>query len=157
MAEIVLVHGIDQQQKSADVLENDWLPALAGGVRVAGFPEIADRIWRDRGKSGNIQARMAFYGHLFLAPGQQGDDPGEFTPEEAEFAEALAIEWLQHAAGRASKATTRQTGGRELAYITHEMGAEQGTGKYVRSAAQSVAKGGAFPKASSAEMPSGQP
>ena len=29
MAEIVLVHGIDQQQKSADKLESAWLPALA--------------------------------------------------------------------------------------------------------------------------------
>jgi hypothetical protein len=33
MAEIVLVHGIDQQQKSADKLESAWLPALAGGIR----------------------------------------------------------------------------------------------------------------------------
>ena len=47
MAEIVLVHGIDQQQKSADMLESQWVPCLAGGVRTAGFPAVADRIWRD--------------------------------------------------------------------------------------------------------------
>jgi hypothetical protein len=35
MADVVLIHGIDQQQKSADLLEKDWLPALAGGVRTA--------------------------------------------------------------------------------------------------------------------------
>jgi hypothetical protein len=140
MAEIVLVHGIDQQQQTADGLENSWLPALAGGVRVAGFPDVADRIWRDRGKPGGIEARMAFYGSLFLTPGQQGGDPGAFTPEEAEFAEVLALEWLQHAAKRATKDKTRQTGRRELAYVTHEMGAEQGTGKYLRSAARSLAK-----------------
>jgi len=52
MAEIVLVHGIDQQQKSADRLESEWLPSLAGGVRVAGFSAIADHIWRNAGRPG---------------------------------------------------------------------------------------------------------
>jgi hypothetical protein len=37
MAEIVLVHGIDQQQKSADRLEQEWLPDLAGDVRIGGI------------------------------------------------------------------------------------------------------------------------
>jgi hypothetical protein len=128
MAEIVLVHGIDQQQKSADMLESQWLPSLAGGVRAAGFADVADRIWRDASKPGSIETRMAFYGGLFLTPGQQGDDPREFSAEEATFAEALAIEWLKHVAERATKEKTRQTGGRELAYVTHEMGAEQGAG-----------------------------
>lgn len=140
MAEIVFVHGIDQQQKSADMLESQWLPSLAGGVRAAGFPDVADRIWRGTGKPGSIETRMAFYGGLFLAPGQQGDDPGEFSSEEAAFAEALAMEWLRHVAGRATKEKTRQTGGRELDYVTHEMGAEQGAGKYVRSAVGNLAK-----------------
>jgi hypothetical protein len=49
MAEIV--HGIDQQQKSADTLESEWLPALAGGIRNAGFPDVADQIWRGTGQS----------------------------------------------------------------------------------------------------------
>lgn len=140
MAEIVLVHGIDQQQKSADRLEEEWLPDLAGGVRIAGFPGIADRLWRDRGKPGGIEARMAFYGHLFLAPGQQGDEPAPFTPEEEIFAEALVLEWLQHAARRAAKEKIRQNGARELAFVKHEMGAEQGMGRYARSAANSLAK-----------------
>jgi hypothetical protein len=140
LAEIVLVHGIDQQQKSADKLESEWLPCLAGGVRAAGFPDVAGRIWRDASMPGSIETRMAFYGSLFLAPGQQGDDPGEFSAEEAAFAEALAIEWLKHVSERATKEKTRQTGGRELAYVTHEMGAEQGAGKYVRSAIGGLAK-----------------
>lgn len=92
MAEIVLVHGIDQQQKSADKLESAWLPALAGGVREAGFGEVADRIWRNAGKPGSIEARMAFYGSLFLTPGQQGDEPAAFTLEEAlDLASALVL------------------------------------------------------------------
>lgn len=140
MAEIVLVHGIDQQQKSADKLESEWLPALAGGVRLAGFPDVADRIWRGAGSLGSIEARMAFYGHLFLVPGQMGDDPGEFTAEEAAFAEALAVEWLKHVVERATKETVRKTGGRELAYVTEQMGAEQGARSVVRGATASIAK-----------------
>ena len=79
MAVIVLVHGIDQQQKSADMLESQWLPALAGGIRTAGFPDIADRIWCATGTPGAIETHMAFYGSLFLTPGQQGDEPRPFT------------------------------------------------------------------------------
>ena len=124
----------------ADKLESDWLPALAGGVRVAGFPDVADRIWHSAGNVGSIEARMAFYGNLFLVPNQQGDDPGEFTPEEAEFAQALAVEWLQHVAQRATKERTRQIGARELAYLTKQMGAEQGLGSAARSAIGSLAK-----------------
>jgi hypothetical protein len=140
MAEIVLIHGIDQQQKSADRLESEWLPALASGVRMARFPDIADRICGDAGKAGSIETRMAFYGDLFLVPNQQGDDPGDFTPKEAELAEGLALEWLKHAADRATKEKVRQTGGRELAYVTQQMGAEQGAGSVVRSAIGSLAK-----------------
>ncbi|PTR09166.1 hypothetical protein C8R32_104245 [Nitrosospira sp. Nsp5] len=140
MAEIVLVHGIDQQQKSADKLESAWLPALAGGVRDAGFADVADRIWRNAGKPGSIETRMAFYGNLFLMPGQQGDDPAEFTSEEAQFAQVLALEWLKHAVERASKQKTRETGELELAYITRQMGTEQGAGSVVRSAIGSLSK-----------------
>jgi hypothetical protein len=107
---------------------------------LAGFPGIADRLWRDRGKPGGIEARMAFYGHLFLTPGQQGDEPAPFTPEEEVFAEALALEWLQHAAERATKEKIRQSGALELAFVKQEMGAEQGMGRYARSAANSLAK-----------------
>ena len=66
MATIVLVHGIAQEQKSADTLEEEWLPNLAGGVRTAGFPEIADRLYRLRSGPDGIDTRMAFYGDLFL-------------------------------------------------------------------------------------------
>jgi hypothetical protein len=113
---------------------------LAGGVRVAGFPDVADRIWRGAGKPGSIEARMAFYGNLFLVSDQQGDDPGEFTPEDAMFAEALAVEWLEHIAKRATKKMVQQTGARELAFMTRQMGAEQGGGSAVRSAIGSLAK-----------------
>src|SRR5437762_336624 len=48
MAAIVLVHGIAQEQRSADSLEKDWIPDLAGGIRKAGFSDLADRLGRDR-------------------------------------------------------------------------------------------------------------
>jgi hypothetical protein len=140
MAEIVLVHGIGQHQKSAEVLEKDWLPALACGVRGAGFPDVADRIWLESGKPGGIEARMAFYGNLFLTEGIQGGDTSEFFPEESEFAESLALEWLRRVAERATTPKTRLTGRRELNYVNYRLGLEQGSGRYVRSAAKSLAK-----------------
>ncbi len=140
MAEIILVHGIDQQQMTADKLESLWLPSLAGGIRVAGFPEIADRIWRQSGGPGGIETRMAFYGDLFLIPGQQGDDPGDFTPEEAALAEVLAKEWLCRVANQSSRTNWQKTARGELVYVNQEMGVEQGVGSAARSAINSLAK-----------------
>jgi hypothetical protein len=37
MSEIVLVHGIAQEQSSADLLESLWLPALDGARFEGGF------------------------------------------------------------------------------------------------------------------------
>jgi hypothetical protein len=140
MAEIVLVHGIDQQQETADSLEGEWLPFLAGGVRKAGFDDVADRIWRACGKPGSIDARMAFYGSQFLPPDQQGDDAGELSAEETKFAEQLAVEWLSHVATRATKERTKEAAVREFAYVTQQMGEEQGAGSVARSAIGSLAK-----------------
>jgi hypothetical protein len=140
MAEIVLVHGIDQQQKSADLLEAEWLPALAGGVRLGGYPDVADRIWQDRSKPGAISARMAFYGHLFLAPNQQGDAPGDLNSEELPFGERLALEWLSNAAKRSGDQNTRRIAERELSFVTNSMGIEQGTGQLLRTAVASLGK-----------------
>nr|WP_042187014.1 hypothetical protein [Kibdelosporangium sp. MJ126-NF4]CEL17747.1 hypothetical protein [Kibdelosporangium sp. MJ126-NF4]CTQ91029.1 hypothetical protein [Kibdelosporangium sp. MJ126-NF4] len=109
MAEVVLVHGIAQEQKSADGLEADWLPSLAGGVRVAGYPELADRLWRTR----DIDVRMAFYGDLFLPRDQQGGAE-ELTGAEWEFAEQLGLEWLRRAAEDASRESERVAAAREL-------------------------------------------
>jgi hypothetical protein len=140
MAEIVLVHGIAQEQLSADSLEKDWLPALAGGVRNAGFHGVADQIWRGADGFGRISARMAFYGNLFLIADQQGADPGKLSPAEAVLAEALAMEWLKRVAERATKEKIRQTGSREWAYVAGQMGTEQGAGGFARSAIASLAK-----------------
>ena len=133
MAVVVLVHGIAQEQKSADVLEEQWLPALAGGVRTAGHRDLADRIWRRR----SVDVRMAFYGDAFLRPGLQGASAAELGPEAAGVAGRIAWEWLERSAERASRANVRGTADREIAYLRCQAPDEQGP----RAAARSVVKG----------------
>ncbi|EME62008.1 hypothetical protein [Amycolatopsis decaplanina] len=130
MARIVLVHGIAQEQKSADTLEAEWLPSLAGGVRLAGDAALADTLWRDA-RPGD--ARMAFYGDLFLKDGQQGG-ADELTADEWGLAEALAAEWLRNAAFSASRETDRDRARAELAQLGGPAGEIQG----VRAAARPV-------------------
>jgi hypothetical protein len=117
MARIVLIHGIAQEQKAADVLEAEWLPALAGGIRTGGFPSIADRLWRDRQSPGGIETRMAFYGHLFLRPAIQGESTEGLTDEETKVAEELAFTWLEHGVDRATRPAERAIAARELAFL----------------------------------------
>ena len=93
MPTILLIHGIAQEQKSADLLEAQWLPALAGGLRNAGYGSQADRLLLARGSPGRIEVRMAFYGDLFLRPGAMG--AADVAPSDDEGAEALADAWLQ--------------------------------------------------------------
>jgi hypothetical protein len=107
MAEVVLVHGIGQQQGSADTLERDWVPELAGGVRTAGSPDLADRLWRDTRSPGGISTRMAFYGDLFLTAGRMGTDEEDLTAEQRQLAEQLAGEWLARTATRALAGAAR--------------------------------------------------
>jgi hypothetical protein len=127
MAVIVFVHGIAQEQLSADLLEKDWLPGLAGGVRTAGFPQVADRIWRDSGSAhtNRIEARMAFYGNLFLQTDQQGAGDEDIPADEVPFAEALAQVWLERAADQARDERDRRTAQQELAELRGEAGIER--------------------------------
>src|SRR5260221_5522623 len=125
MATVILVHGIAQEQLSAESLETDWIPALAGGVHKAGFPDIADRLWRDRSGPAGIETRMAFYGHLFLQPDLMGGDPGDLSPDEEAWAEALALQWLERAARRVSNAKEKRGADAELAHVRHEIGTEE--------------------------------
>jgi hypothetical protein len=95
MATIVLVHGIAQEQLSADDLESAWLPSLAGGVRNAGHPALADQLWPARHDSRRL-TRMAFYGNRFLTPDQQGTG-AELSAEQLDTADEVALEWLTNA------------------------------------------------------------
>jgi hypothetical protein len=138
MAEIVLIHGIDQHQKSGEGLENEWLPALAGAMRLAGYPALADRL---TGKSAEARliARMAFYGHFFLKAGQQGDAPMALSPEQDAFAEAFAREWLERAASRATADATRHSAEQQLWSLTDQDAGVQGVRSKVRGAIAALA------------------
>jgi hypothetical protein len=140
MATVVLVHGIAQEQKSADTLEEEWLPDLAGGVRTAGFPEIADRLYRLRSGPDGIDTRMAFYGDLFLRGGQQGLEPEELSGAERALAERLAMEWTVRAAGRSTDEKSRRAATQELAQLQQTAGEEQGMRAAARSAIDSLAR-----------------
>jgi hypothetical protein len=140
MAAIVLVHGIAQEQKSADTLEEEWLPDLAGGVRTAGFPEIADRLYRLRSGPDGIDTRMAFYGDLFLRGGQQGLEPEELSGPEQALAEQLAQEWVARAASRSADEKSRRAARQELAQLQQTAGEEQGALAAARSAINSLAR-----------------
>ncbi|WP_128381936.1 hypothetical protein [Streptomyces cavernae] len=115
MSRIVLVHGMGQEQESADSLEAAWLPALAGGVRTAGQPDLADRLWR-QGRPGDLECRMAFYGDLFLAQGRMGSGQtvDDLTPQQQDLAAALAVEWLRQAEERAPLEEDRDEAYRQL-------------------------------------------
>jgi hypothetical protein len=112
VAEIVLVHGIGQQQKSPDTVESEYLPNLAGGVRLAGDPGLADRIWR-AARPGDLSARVAFYGDLFRKADQQGDQL-DLPPEAAGIAAQLTLDWARQIADHSSRQADRERARRAL-------------------------------------------
>ncbi|WP_432992073.1 hypothetical protein [Dactylosporangium sp. CA-233914] len=92
MARVVLVHGILQTYKGADVEAAEWVPALLSGVRLAGGAGLLS--------ADDIEA--VFYGDLFRPPGRYlGDDDVETldasdVPGDGET--ELLLEWWRAAA-----------------------------------------------------------
>ncbi|WP_328442749.1 hypothetical protein [Amycolatopsis sp. NBC_00438] len=140
MAKIVLLHGIGQEQKSADTLEAEWLPALAGGVRLAGYPDLADRLWRG-GTPGDV--RMAFYGDVFERREIQGSDDS-LDEEELDFAVSLAREWLTRFAESASDPADREAARAELDALIGQAGEPQGARAAARPVINALARVGPF-------------
>lgn len=103
MAQIVLVHGIAQEQRSAAELETEWCISLAGGLENAGHRELADGL-RDR----QFSVRMAFYGNMFRTPDRQGLDSDELTAAQQLIADELAVDLLQNARDSTDPADARQ-------------------------------------------------
>ncbi|MEC3953786.1 hypothetical protein VMT65_12170 [Nocardia sp. CDC153] len=140
MAAIVLVHGIKQSQYSADQLEQKWLPALAGGVRIAGHPNLADRLWRGS-RPGDLETRMAFYGNLYLDPNAQGTTPGsDLDEQQQQLTDQLALAWLTAASERAADTGDRREATRQILELTESIDGAQGDRKLLRSAAQGLAR-----------------
>jgi len=136
MSTIVLVHGIAQEQLSADSLENVWLPAMAGGVRNSGHPRLADRLWRDA-KPGDLEVRMAYYGDHFLDDNAQGApvfSPADLDQGSADLAELLATAWLDNAATYAKDPRDRDEAARQLANLDSGETGTQGARATLRPA-----------------------
>lgn len=127
MAAIVLVHGIAQEFRSARSLEDEWLPRLARGVKAAGYPETADRLWKYRQTRRGIDARMAFYGDVMRRHPSQPDAADADGLRHA-MADRIGREWLDRAAARSSAPPERQRAAREIARL--EGGPDQ-TGRTV--------------------------
>lgn len=140
MSEIVFVHGIANEQLSADLLESGWRAQLAGGLRSAGRHDLADRVSRDRSLPGAIDCRMAFYGNLFLRRGAQGVEPFPETSDDSEVAELLALEWLANVAERARTAEDREEAARALAATDIARQGAQGKGAVARVVFNALAR-----------------
>jgi len=125
VATVVLMHGIAQEQLGAATLEQDWLPALADGLRAGGHPQVAARIWPPQ-QPGGITARMAYYGNLFLTPGTMGtgEDAADTTDAQRKIADRLATEWLSRAAERDNP--DQQAAAVQLSYLDPTGHQEQG-------------------------------
>ena len=138
MAVIVLVHGIAQEQYSADLLESKWLPALWAAC-APGFPDIADKIWRaspwrHRGPHGLLRPPVP--PALVQGLGAEG-----LSPEQVELAEQLSLEWLERAETRSSNAGQRRTAATELVYLRPDPARQaQGVRSAVRVAWKSLAR-----------------
>ncbi|EKT78097.1 hypothetical protein WSS_A34337 [Rhodococcus opacus M213] len=139
MSTIVLVHGIAQEQLSADTLESQWLPALAGGVRNSGNHELADRLWRG-GRPGEISVRMAYYGAQYLEKGAQGVAAATDLDENAlDFAEQLALAWLE-TANEFGDSKDRREAAMQLASIDRAGKGQQGVRAALRPALNGLTK-----------------
>jgi hypothetical protein len=140
MTHVVFVHGIDQQQLSADKLESTLVPALAGGLRNAGFPKIADRMWRHRTGPDGIELSVAFYGGLFLDRGAQGDDVGSLSNEGRRLMEALALELLTYVSNQSQDPSARAIADREMLNLQLGVEGRQGVHEIARSALMGLAR-----------------
>lgn len=140
MAEIILVHGIDQQFKSAQALKAEWLPKLSQGLRAAGYGELADQVWKGTGKPPAITVEMAFYGDQFIIKNQQGAAPGELSAEQVDLMEGLATEWLINIANRSSNSTMKAEAVRLSALIEPRYEEVQGLRSLARGVVANLAK-----------------
>ncbi|AMV35879.1 hypothetical protein [Planctomyces sp. SH-PL62] len=144
MTRIVLVHGIDNQRETADGIRAGWVPALAGGVRLAGRGDLADRLQLPTSDPAHIEVHVAYYGDRFRAPDVQGahDDLDDLTADQASLAESLMTEWLERVAERApSESASAVQAARTLAMVRDPEGAgAQGTGNVARTILKALAR-----------------
>jgi hypothetical protein len=141
MAEIVLIHGIAQEQREPSQLEAEWIPALAAGIKKAGFQELETKIRRRE-----VSIAMAYYGDLFRRPGAQGAiDDAAFeellSVEMLEWADRLGRIWLERGATRSSDEGVRRDAVEALRLLQQpETGTAMGPQSMVREVAAALAR-----------------
>jgi hypothetical protein len=100
MPRVVLVHGIGQQNSTAAEQVSHWLPSLVKGVLRSGHPSAgAVGAQLSANASSATDLAMAFYGDLYLTPGEMGDST-VINSTTAAASEALATALLQVAVAR---------------------------------------------------------
>jgi hypothetical protein len=146
VTEIILVHGIGQEQRSADWLESQWLPSLAGGVRTAGHPELADALWR-YARPGAPTTRMAYYADLFRRADQQGsaaDVVGFSTPDRQRVIDDLLAELIANAGARAQGPNDQREVEQALRVLRGDVPDTQGLGVLARPLLNALLRIGPF-------------
>jgi hypothetical protein len=140
VVDIVLVHGIAQEQRSAADLETDWLPSLVGGLENAGHVTLADRLRREADtRPGAVTVRMAFYGDRFRTPDQQGITAEDLNADEEDIAEELAVDILENAV-HSSNPRDAGEAQRAIGALQRDLADEQGPRRAARqTAARTVA------------------
>src|SRR5262245_51049226 len=132
MAEIVLIHGIAQEQREPSELEAEWIPTLAAGVERAAFQELGARIRRRE-----VSIAMAYYGDLFRRHGAQGAADDEafeqaLSTEMVDWVDRLGRSWLERAATRSSIEGVRRDAEQALQRLPPVTGTAQGRGSVAR-------------------------
>jgi hypothetical protein len=108
MARVVLVHGIGQQNSTAAEQIDYWLPSLVKGVLRSGHPRagaVAASLTATAFSRADLA--MAFYGDLYLAPGQMGGSAAT-DPDTEAVSDALAVALLQTAVARGDARLARE-------------------------------------------------
>jgi hypothetical protein len=137
VAQIVLVHGIAQQQWSAAKLRTMWLPNLIGGLENAERPDLAQRVDRD-----DFTVELAFYGREFATPDRQLDRQGgeqeaePLSAAEEAIAFEIADELLQNAAKSPNRADAREA---SIQLAADDPSAEDAQGKIKAAGVRAVA------------------
>jgi hypothetical protein len=141
MADIVLVHGIAQERRSAASLEALWIPPLADGLDRAGFSREAASVRRASVTHIEVDVRMAFYGDLFRSSAaEQGTAALATTAQAQALASQIGSEWLERASIRATDDDVRAQAAIETRYLSDAAMDSQGRGAIGRNVINSLAR-----------------
>ncbi|MCK2236602.1 MULTISPECIES: hypothetical protein [unclassified Crossiella] len=132
MAEIVLVHGIGQENKDQAELETAMVSALAAGLAAAGHPPLT------------ATARLAYYADLFSRPGGQGGGIEAGTPEQEALFGKLLVDLLRHAAERGPEPADRRQAERALRQADADCAGAQGPRALVRPLLNAITRVSTF-------------